>query len=101
MPGVPMAMPSVTAMVLNSTGVPPAARMPAIAACASSRRLRLHGETSDQVCTTATSGFFSAASSMPVARSMARAGARSGPALIRSLRMKKLRRTSEESAPCV
>jgi hypothetical protein len=35
MPGVPIAMPSVTAMVLNSTGVPPAARM-AAAACRAS-----------------------------------------------------------------
>src|SRR3546814_3307852 len=31
MPSLPMAMPSVTVMVLNSTGVPPAARMPALA----------------------------------------------------------------------
>src|SRR3546814_8846588 len=62
MPSLPMAMPSVTVMVLNSTGVPPAARMPALACSASARRLRLHGETSDQLCTTATSGLAMAAS---------------------------------------
>src|SRR6185437_2288131 len=80
-------MPSVTAMVLNSTGVPPAAQMPSAASRASARKLRLHGLTSDQVCTTATSGFLIASSSMPVARNIARAGARSGPLLIRSLRI--------------
>jgi hypothetical protein len=82
MPGVPMAMPSVTAMVLNSTGVPPAARTPAAACSASSRRLRLHGLTFDHVCTIATSGLAMASSSRPVARSIARAGARSGPVFI-------------------
>lgn len=87
MPEVPMAMPSVTAMVLNSIGVPPAARMPSQAAAARSRRFRLHGLTLDQVCTTAISGLAMASSSSPVARSMARAGARSGPCLIALLRM--------------
>ncbi len=56
MPSVPMAMPSVTAMVLNSMAVPPAASIPARTCSASSRRLRLQGETSDQECTTAISG---------------------------------------------
>ena len=49
MPDVPIAMPSVTAMVLNSNGVPPAARTPSHAACAKSRRFKLQGETFDQV----------------------------------------------------
>jgi hypothetical protein len=35
----------------------------------------LHGETFDQLCTMPTSGFAIAASSSPVARSIARAGA--------------------------
>ena len=82
MPVVPIAMPSVTAMVLNSTGVPPAALMPSRADCASSRSVRLQGEMSDHVCTTPTSGLAMSASDRPVARSMARAGARDGPDLI-------------------
>ena len=39
MPSVPMVTPSLIAMVLNSMGVPPAARMPALTCVASSRRL--------------------------------------------------------------
>ena len=39
MPSVPMVTPSLIAMVLNSMGVPPAARMPAFTCSASSRRL--------------------------------------------------------------
>src|SRR5690242_14672193 len=87
MPSLPIAMPSVTAIVLNSIGVPPPATMPRRACCARSRRVRLHGETSDHACTTATSGFAIAPSSSPVARSIARAGAREGPCLIASLLM--------------
>jgi len=37
MPSVPMAMPSVTEIVLNSMGVPPAARMPSFTFSASFR----------------------------------------------------------------
>ena len=37
-PSVPMVMPSEIEMVLNSMGVPPAARMPAFTCAASSRR---------------------------------------------------------------
>ena len=87
MPGVPIAMPSVTAIVLNSIGVPPAARTPSATSCARSRRFKLHGDTFDHVCTTATSGFAIAAASRPVAYSIARAGARSGPVFITSLRI--------------
>ena len=43
MPGVPMAMPSVTAMVLNSIGVPPAARMPAQACCGQLAQVQVAG----------------------------------------------------------
>ena len=82
MPSEPMAMPSVTAIVLNSIGVPPPSITPARTCWARLRRVRLHGDTSDQVCTTATSGLAMAASSSPVARNMARAGARAGPCLI-------------------
>ncbi len=39
MPSVPMVTPSLMAMVLNSMGVPPAARTPSLAFTASSRRL--------------------------------------------------------------
>ena len=42
-PSVPMLMPSETTMVLNSIGVPPAARMPSFTFAPSSRRCRLHG----------------------------------------------------------
>jgi hypothetical protein len=37
MPSVPMATPSETAIVLNSSGVPPASRTPRFTSCASSR----------------------------------------------------------------
>jgi hypothetical protein len=82
MPGVPMLMPSETTMVLPSIGVPPAARTPSLTACARSRRCMLHGVTSEKVLTTAISGFSRSAGVRPVARSMARAGAWSGKALI-------------------
>ena len=39
MPSVPIVTPSLMAMVLNSIGVPPAARMPSLTFTASSRRL--------------------------------------------------------------
>ncbi len=39
MPSVPMVMPSLMAMVLNSIGVPPAARMPSLTWTARSRSL--------------------------------------------------------------
>ena len=43
MPSVPMVTPSLTEMVLNSMGVPPAARMPSLTCSARSRWLRLQG----------------------------------------------------------
>ena len=101
MPSLPIAMPSVTAIVLNSIGVPPAACTPRRTSCARSRRVRLHGDTSDQVWITPTKGLAMAASSSPVARSMARAGARAGPDLIASLCIWSwiLRNDSENAGP--
>ena len=48
MPCVPMVMPSEMAIVLNSIGVPPAARTPRLAASARARWLKLHGIVSVQ-----------------------------------------------------
>ncbi len=47
-PSVPIDTPSETEIVLNSIGVPPAARMPAFTRWASSRWLKLHGIVSIQ-----------------------------------------------------
>ena len=85
MPSVPMLMPSETTTVLNSIGVPPAARMPSLTFAPSSRRCRLQGVASVQVFATAMSGFSRSASLSPVAFSIARAGARLMPFLIASL----------------
>ena len=75
-PSAPMVMPSDTAIVLNSSGVPPASRMPALTCSASWRRWKLHGPISVQVFAMPTKGFAIAASSRPMAFSIARAGAR-------------------------
>ncbi len=48
-PSVPMVTPSLIAMVLNSIGVPPAARTPRLTCSARRRRSRLHGIVSTQV----------------------------------------------------
>ena len=48
-PSVPIVTPSLTAIVLNSIGVPPAARMPALTNSARRRWLRLQGIVSIQV----------------------------------------------------
>ena len=57
MPSVPMVMPSLMAMVLNSFGVPPASRMPCMTFWARWRRLRLHGMVSIHVLATPMIGF--------------------------------------------
>ena len=49
MPGVPIVIPSEIAMVLNSMGVAPAARMPSLTFAASARRWMLHGIVSIHV----------------------------------------------------
>ncbi len=62
MPSVPIVTPSETAMVLNSIGVPPAARIPSLTCLASRRRLRLHGIVSIQVLAMPMMGFFRSSS---------------------------------------
>ena len=57
MPAWPMAMPSVTVMVVNSRGVPPAARTPCLTICAWRASEMLHGAASFQVVATPTSGW--------------------------------------------
>ena len=78
-PSVPMEMPSETATVLNSMGVPPAARTPSLTLAESRRRWKLHGITSIQVLAMPTSGRSRSSSVNPTALNMARDGARSGP----------------------
>ena len=63
MPLVPIVMPSEMAIVLNSIGVPPAARMPSFTRAESERRWYVHGIVSIQVEATPMSGFDSASSS--------------------------------------
>src|SRR3954462_1912782 len=84
-PSVPIETPSETAIVLNSTGVPPASMMPRRTWRASSRWFQLHGIVSIQVVAMPTSGRASASSSRPIALSIARAGARSTPSVMAAL----------------
>ena len=77
MPSWPIEMPSDTAMVTNSSGNPPAARMPALARLASRSSGMLQGVTSFHDDATPTWGLSQSSSVMPTARNMARAGARS------------------------
>jgi hypothetical protein len=86
MPVVPIDTPSETEIVLNSTGVPPASRMPCLTACARKRWFRLHGIVSIHSCATPTSGFARSSSVKPTAFSIARAGARSTPSVRSALR---------------
>jgi hypothetical protein len=81
MPSVPIETPSETETVLNSIGVPPAARIPCFTCWASSRWLRLHGIVSIQVVATPISGRARSSSLKPTPFSIARAGARSGPSV--------------------
>ena len=81
MPSVPIATPSETAMVLNSMGVPPASRMPALTNSARRRWFRLQGIVSIQVVATPMMGWARSWSVKPMALSMARAPARSGPSV--------------------
>src|SRR6185295_15097023 len=79
MPSVPMAMPSVTEIVLNSIGVPPLARTPSATLWASLRWLELQGVSSIQQWAMPTSGRARSSSVKPTARKYERAAARSGP----------------------
>ncbi len=81
MPDVPIETPSETAMVLNSIGVPPASRTPRLTCTARSRWFRLHGIVSIHVVPTPTIGLARSSSVNPVAFSIARAPARSGPSV--------------------
>ena len=74
MPSVPMVMPSEIAMVLNSIGVPPAARMPSFTFSASRRRWKLQGIVSVQVLAMPTIGRWRSSSSKPMPFRYARAG---------------------------
>ena len=85
MPDVPIDVPSETAIVLNSIGVPPASRMPRLTSCASSRWLRLHGIVSIQVVATPMIGLARSSSVKPVPFSIERAPARSGPSVSSAL----------------
>jgi hypothetical protein len=82
MPSVPMVTPSLIAIVLNSIGVPPAARTPALTNSARWRWLRLQGMVSIQAEATPISGLARSSSVKPTALSIARAPARSGPSVI-------------------
>src|SRR5438874_1325300 len=84
-PSVPIETPSDTAMVLNSIGVPPAARIPAFTFSARRRWLKLQGMVSIQLCPTPISGLLRSSRVKPIARSMARAPARSSPSVNRAL----------------
>ena len=81
MPSWPIEMPSLTAMVLNSNGKPPASRTPSLARLARRSSGRLHGVTSFHDDATPICGLSQSSSVMPTARSIARAGARSNPSV--------------------
>ncbi len=84
-PSVPMVTPSLMAMVLNSIGVPPAARTPSLTFAASFLRLRLQGMVSIQVFAMPMIGLLKSSSLNPTPCSMARAPALLGPLRIVSL----------------
>ena len=66
MPAVPIVIPSEIAIVLNSIGVPPAARIPSLTRAASVRRPKLQGIVSVQVEATPMIGLASASASKPM-----------------------------------
>ncbi len=84
-PSVPIETPSLTAMVLNSIGVPPAARMPALTCSASARWFQLQGMVSIHAWPTPMMGRSRSSRLKPMAWSIARAAARSGPWSITAL----------------
>src|SRR3954451_11386532 len=85
MPSVPIDTPSETAIVLNSSGVAPARRIPSFTCRASARWLRLHGIVSIHVVATPISGRARSASVKPAPLSIARAAARSTPSVSAAL----------------
>src|SRR6266568_2064778 len=76
-----MAMPSETAMVTNSLGVPPASFTPCFTALAWRSRVRLQGVASFQVLATPTQGLWMSSSVSPIDLKNARCGARLGPSV--------------------
>ena len=67
MPWWPMAMPSVTVMVVNSRGVPPASTTPRLTDCACRPSAMLHGAASFQHVATPTKGWAISSSPSPMA----------------------------------
>src|ERR1700756_417329 len=86
MPSVPMVSPSLIAIVLNSMGVPPAARMPSFTLADNRRRWKLQGMVSIQVLATPIRGLLRSSSVNPTALNMERAPAREGPSVMLRLR---------------
>ena len=78
-PSVPIEIPSVTLIELNSIGVPPAARIPSFTFSAIFRWFQLQGVTSIQQWATPTSGRLRSSSVKPMALKYERAAARSAP----------------------
>ncbi len=67
MPSWPMAIPSVTVIVVNSRGVPPPVLTPILAACAWRISAMLQGAASFQVDATPTSGAAISSAVRPIA----------------------------------
>src|SRR5574344_774746 len=82
MPSCPMAMPSHTAMVLNSSGVPPAISTPSLTARATLSRCTWPGTTSLKELAMPISGRRICPSDRPAALSSERCGARWAPSFM-------------------
>ena len=82
MPMWPMLIPSDTVGAPNVCGTPPAARTPSRPLIANRSRWALHGVMSLAREATPTIGLSKSSSWKPTARSMARFGARPGPAVV-------------------
>src|SRR3954453_9569776 len=81
-----MLMPSLTVIVPNSIGKPPAARTPSLVCSASLRSVMLQGVTSFHAEAIAICGLTQSSSVIPTARSIARAGALVIPSVTSRLR---------------
>jgi hypothetical protein len=81
MPSCPIEIPSLTAMVVNSRGKPPASDTPCFDRLASRSSGRLHGVTSFHEDATPIWGLSQSASVIPTARNIARAGALRKPSV--------------------
>ena len=85
-PSWPMLMPSLTVMVPNSIGTPPAARTPCFDCSAKRRNDMLHGVTSFHADAIPIWGFSQSSSPNPTARNMAREAAFCSPSVTSRLR---------------